>query len=228
MAHGTAGVYNCPVDLFQSIVDVIRDPGEIIRWGGYPGLALIVFVETGALVFFLPGDSLLVMAGVYAAKGDLSMWALNLLLAPVAVLGNASSYLIAHRLGPHLFTSRSTFLRPEHLEKAHAFYEKHGGKAVILARFLPIVRTFVPVVAGAARMDLGRFLLHSAMGAVAWVLSMTVIGYALGNTVPHLDRHIEKVVAAVIVVSLLPGAFEWWRHRRRERAAGAPADVDQA
>jgi membrane-associated protein len=220
-------VYNCPVDLFQWIVDVIRDPGEIIRWGGYPGLALIVFVETGALVFFLPGDSLLVMAGVYAAKGDLSMWALNLLLAPVAVLGNGSSYLIAHRLGPRLFTSRSRFLRPEYLEKAHAFYEKHGGKAVVLARFLPIVRTFVPVVAGAARMDLGWFLLHSAAGAVAWVLSMTLIGYALGNTVPHLDRHIEKVVVAVILVSLLPGAIEWWRHRRRERAARAPADVDQ-
>ena len=230
MARGSPRVYNCPVELIQSIVDVIRDPGEIIRWGGYPGLALIVFVETGALVFFLPGDSLLVMAGVYAAKGDLSMWALNLLLVPVALLGNASSYLIANRLGPRLFTSRSRLLRPEHLEKAHAFYEKHGGKAVVLARFLPIVRTFVPVVAGAARMDLRRFLLHSAVGAAAWVLSMTFIGYALGNTIPHLDRHIEKVVAAVILISLLPGAIEWWRHRRRARAAAAaaPADVDQA
>jgi membrane-associated protein len=215
------------VDLFQSLVDVIRDPGELIRWGGYPGLSLVIFVETGALVFFLPGDSLLVMAGVYAAKGDLSMWILNGLLFPAALLGNVSSYAIARRLGPRLFRGGSRLLKPEHLEKAHAFYEKHGGKAIVLARFLPIVRTFVPIVAGAARMDYRRYLLFSAVGGLAWVLSMTLIGYGLGNTIPHLEKHIEKVAIIVIVVSLLPGAIEWWRHRRRARAAaGVPADAE--
>jgi membrane-associated protein len=213
------------VDLFQWLIDVIRDPGELIRWGGYPGLSLIIFVETGALIFFLPGDSLLVMAGVYAAKGDLSMWLLNLLLVPAAVLGNMSSYFIANRLGPRLFTSHSRLLRPEHLEKAHAFYEKHGGKAIVLARFLPIVRTFVPIVAGAARMDYRRYLFFSTLGGLAWVLSMTLIGFGLGNTIPHLERHIEKVAVIVIVVSLLPGAFEWWRHRRRVRAAASAAQA---
>jgi len=215
-------VYTWPVQIFDAFIDLIRDPGELIRWGGYPGLALIIFAETGALVFFLPGDSLLVMAGVYAAKGDLSMWILNGLLVPLAVLGNMSSYFVASRLGPRLFTSRSRLLKPEHLEKAHAFYEKHGGKAIVLARFLPIVRTFVPIVAGAARMDYRKFFLYSAVGAAAWILSMTLLGYALGNTIPHLDRHIEKVVVIVIVVSLLPGAFEWWRARRRKAAGAAP------
>jgi membrane-associated protein len=215
------------VEIFRWFIDLIRDPGELIRWGGYPGLSLIIFAETGALVFFLPGDSLLVMAGVYAAKGDLSMWVLNLLLVPAAQIGNMSSYFIASRLGPRLFNSRSRLLKPEHLEKAHAFYEKHGGKAIVLARFLPIVRTFVPIVAGAARMDFRKFFFYSATGALAWVLSMTLIGYALGNTIPNLERHIEKVALLVILVSLLPGAVEWWRIRRRRAAtAAAPADAE--
>jgi membrane-associated protein len=211
------------VELLQWLIGLVRDPGELIRWGGYPGLSLIIFAETGALVFFLPGDSLLVMAGVYAAKGDLSMWVLNLLLVPAAQIGNMSSYFIASRLGPRLFTSRSRLLKPEHLEKAHAFYEKHGGKAIVLARFLPIVRTFVPIVAGAARMDFRKFFGFSALGALAWVLSMTLIGFGLGNTIPNLERHIEKVALIVILVSLLPGAFEWWRARRR-RATSADAE----
>jgi membrane-associated protein len=204
------------------IVEVIRDPGELIRWGGYPGLSLVVFVETGALIFFLPGDSLLVMAGVYAAKGDLSIWLLNVLLIPAAALGGISSYALASRIGPRLFTSESRLLKPEYLLAARAFYEKHGGKAIVLARFLPIVRTFVPVVAGAARMDYRRYTFFNVLGAAAWVLSMTLIGYALGASVPDLERHIEKVAVIVIAVSLLPGFVGWWRHRR-SRAAPAPA-----
>jgi membrane-associated protein len=206
------------VAFLQWIVDVVRDPGELIRWGGYPGLSLIVFAETGALVFFLPGDSLLVMAGVYAAKGDLSMWILNLLLVPAAALGGISSYALASRIGPRLFTRRSRLLKPEHLVAAHAFYERHGGKAVVLARFLPVVRTFVPVVAGAARMDYRRYTVFNFVGAAAWVLSMTFIGYGLGTTVPNLEQHIEKVAAAVILLSLAPGFIGWLRHRRARNA----------
>lgn len=204
------------------IIGVIRDPGELIRWGGYPGLTLVVFAETGALIFFLPGDSLLVMAGVYAAKGDLSMWTLNALIIPAAALGGISSYWMASRIGPRLFTSESRLLKPEHLLAAHAFYEKHGGKAIVLARFLPIVRTFVPVVAGAAKMDYRRYTFFNVLGAALWVLSMTLIGYALGTSVPNLEKHIEKVAIIVIAISLLPGFIGWMRHRRAKAAATPP------
>jgi membrane-associated protein len=216
------------VSFLNWIVDVIRDPGELVRWGGYPGLSLIVFAETGALVFFLPGDSLLVMAGVYAAKGDLSIWVLNLLLIPAAALGGISSYAIASRVGPRLFTRRSRLLKPEHLLAAQAFYEKHGGKAIVLARFLPVVRTFVPVVAGAARMDYRRYTFFNVVGAAAWVLSMTLIGYGLGASVPDLEKHIEKVVVIVIAISLLPGFVGWWRHRRGKATAEAAPTLPTA
>jgi membrane-associated protein len=226
-------VYTRAVELIRWFVELIRDPGELIRWGGYPALALIVFLETGALVFFLPGDSLLVMAGVYAANGNLSIWALNLLLVPLAVLGDATSYTIGARTGPHIFNRpRSRLFRPEHVRAAHEFYERHGGKAIILARFMPLVRTFVPVVAGVAKMRYRDFAAYNVVGATAWVLSMTLIGFGLGNTIPNLQHHIEKVVIAVILVSLVPGVVEYVRARRRAaRAAAAPpaprpADVE--
>jgi membrane-associated protein len=216
------------VDLVRWFIELIRDPGELIRWGGYPALAIIVFLETGALVFFLPGDSLLVMAGVYAAKGDLSIWALNLLLIPLAILGDATSYHIGKKAGPHIFNRpRSRLFRPEHLKAAHDFYEKHGGKAIILARFMPLVRTFVPVVAGVAQMGYRRFATYNVIGAAAWVLSMTLLGYGLGSSIPNLERHIEKVIVVVVLLSIAPGLFEWWRARRRRGAASPrPADVE--
>jgi membrane-associated protein len=208
------------VDLIRWLVELVRDPGELIRWGGYPALGLIVFLETGALVFFLPGDSLLVMAGVYAANGNLSILALNLLLIPLAIAGDATSYTIGARSGPHIFNRpRSRFFRPEHVLLAHAFYEKHGGKAIILARFMPLVRTFVPVVAGVARMRYRDFAVFNVVGAAAWVLSMTLLGYGLGNTIPNLDRHIEKVVVVVVLVSIAPGIVEVVRARRRNARA---------
>ena len=221
-------MYTSAVEIIRWFIDLIRDPGELIRWGGYPALALIVFLETGALVFFLPGDSLLVMAGVYAAKGDLSIWALNLLLIPLAILGDATSYFIGARAGPKLFNARSRLFKPEHMRAAHDFYERHGGKAIILARFVPVVRTFVPVVAGIAQMTYRKFAAYNVIGAAAWVLSMTLLGYGLGNSIPNLDKHIEKVVVLVILLSLLPGLFEWLRVRRKARAAaaGAAAEAD--
>lgn len=212
------------MDLIRWLVELIRDPGELIRWGGYPALALIVFLETGALVFFLPGDSLLVMAGVYAANGNLSMVALNLLLIPMAIAGDATSYTIGARSGPHIFNRpRSRLFRPEHVFLAHAFYEKHGGKAIILARFMPLVRTFVPVIAGVAQMRYRDFAVFNIVGATAWVLSMTFLGYGLGSTIPNLQQHVEKVIVAVVFVSVLPGLIEWWRARRRARTAVPPA-----
>jgi membrane-associated protein len=203
------------VSAIQWLIDLIRNPGEIIAWGGYPALAIIVFLETGALVFFLPGDSLLVMAGLYAAKGDLDIGFLNALLIPMAVAGDATSYWIGRRAGPHLFNRpRSRFFNPDHVQAAHDFYERHGGKAIILARFMPLVRTFVPVVAGVAGMSYRRFATFNVVGGAAWVGSMTLIGYVLGTRFPLLVEHIEKVIITVVVLSFLPGLYEWLRSRR--------------
>jgi membrane-associated protein len=210
------------VAVIQWIIELLRNPGEIIAWGGYPALAAVIFLETGAMVFFLPGDSLLVMAGFYAAKGDLNIWALNGLLIPLAIAGDATSYWIGTRTGPHLFNRpRSRFFRPEHVRAAHAFYERHGGKAIILARFMPLVRTFVPVVAGIGGMSYRRFASFNVIGAAAWVASMTLIGFGLGSRFPMLVQHIEKVIVVVVVLSVLPGAIAWLRSRR---AAASEAD----
>lgn len=206
-------------DVLERLLELIRDPGAAIIWGGYAALAIIVFVETGALVFFLPGDSLLVTAGFYAAAGKLSIVLLNAIVVPCAILGPILSYWIGAKLGPHVFNRpRSRFFRPEHVQAAHAFYEKHGGAAVVIARFMPIVRTFVPVVAGVARMPYGRYTLYNVLGGAGWVLSMTLIGYFLGNVFPGLVKRIELVIVAVVILSLLPGIISWLRARKRAAA----------
>ena len=213
------------LDFFRWLIHLVREPGELIAWGGYPGLALIVFLETGALVFFLPGDSLLVMAGLYAAQGSLDIFLLNLILIPAAVAGNITSYYIGAKMGPKLFSRpRSRFFRPEHLQAAHRFYEKHGGAAIVIARFMPIVRTFVPIVAGMGGMSPKKFHFYNVVGAAAWLLSMTIIGYALGSRFPVLVRHLEKVIVVVVLASLLPAIIGIVRVRleaRREARANA-------
>ena len=206
------------LDFFRWLIHLIREPGELITWGGYPGLALIVFLETGALVFFLPGDSLLVMAGLYAAKGDLNLFLLNAIVIAAAWAGPLLSYWIGARMGPRLFNRpRSRFFRPEHLRSAHSFYEKHGGKAIIIARFMPLVRTFVPVIAGMAQMKYRRYVLFTVIGGAAWVLSMTLLGYFLGIRFPILGKHIEKVIIAVVLLSLVPGIIAYLKGRRRSK-----------
>jgi membrane-associated protein len=201
------------MELLQKLLGLIRDPGAIIEWAGYPGLALIIFVETGALIFFLPGDSLLFMAGLYAGKGDLDIWLLQLLLIPMAVAGDATSYLIGSRAGPAIFNRpESRFFKPAHLKAAHAFYERHGGKAIILARFMPIVRTFVPVVAGVAQMPYRRFASFNVVGGAAWVASMTVAGYFLGQF-EFVKKRIELIVVGIILISVLPAVVAWARQR---------------
>jgi membrane-associated protein len=198
--------------LSHSLIDMLRNPGELIAWGGYPALALIVFLETGAMVFFLPGDSLLVMAGFYAAKGDLNLIWLNLLLCPLAVLGDACSYTIGRRMGPQLFNRPGArLLKPQHLAAAQAFYDRHGGRAIILARFVPVVRTFVPIVAGVAGMQYRRFFTYNAVGGIGWVASMTCLGFTLARVWPGAVDHAERVVLAVVAVSLLPGLIEFAR-----------------
>lgn len=211
-------------DAFHWLIGLVRDPGALIAWGGYPGLALIIFLETGALVFFLPGDSLLVMAGLYAAQGSLDIVLLNVLLIPCAVIGDACSYFIGARAGPRLFNKpESRFFKPQHLKTAHDFYEKHGGKAIIIARFMPLVRTFVPVVAGMATMSYRRFALYNVVGAASWILSMTLIGYVLGVRFPVLVEHIEKVIIVVVLLSITPGIVSYIQARRR-RKSGSESD----
>jgi membrane-associated protein len=189
------------------------DPTHLIQMFGYPGLTLIVFLETGAMVFFLPGDSLLFMAGLFAGNGDLNIFYLWLLLIPAAIIGDAVSYFIGSKMGPALFNKpESRFFKPAHMKAAHDFYEKHGGKAIIMARFMPIVRTFVPVVAGIGKMPYQRFAMFNAVGGLAWVTSMTIAGYFLGQ-IPFVKKNIELMVIGIIFLSILPGIIAWLRAR---------------
>ena len=201
------------------------DPTYLIQLFGYPGLTLIVFVETGAMIFFLPGDSLLFMAGLFAGNGDLNLAMLQLLLIPAAILGDATSYFIGSKMGPALFNKpESKLFKPKHLKAAHDFYEKHGGKAIIMARFMPIVRTFVPVVAGIGKMPYRRFAAFNAIGGAAWVSSMTLAGYFLGQF-EIVKKHIELMVIGIIFLSVLPGIIAWLRARKSGGDGGAAAPV---
>jgi membrane-associated protein len=211
------------LDLIQSFFKTLYNVPELIRWGGMVGLILIVFAETGLMIgFFLPGDSLLVTAGLFAAKGDLNIWWLNISLILAAVIGDAVGYWIGYKAGKALYSRpNSFFFRRQHLIATHEFYEKHGGKTIIIARFMPIFRTFAPVVAGAAEMTYRRFAVFNIIGGVLWVISMTLTGYFLGLAVPDLEKHIHIVVAVVIALSLLPAAIAWLKAKLDARKVPA-------
>ncbi len=201
----------------------LLDPTHLIQLFGYPGLTAIVFFETGAMIFFLPGDSLLFMAGLFAGEGTLNLGILQLLLIPAAVLGDATSYFIGSRMGPALFSRpESKLFKPAHMKAAHDFYEKHGGKAIILARFMPIVRTFVPVVAGIGKMPYRRFFSFNVVGGVSWVVSMTVAGYFLGQF-EFVKKRIELIVIGIILLSVLPGIIAWLKARTAKPPVEAPS-----
>ena len=206
------------MELIQEFFRRIYNVPELIRMGGLIGLVAVVFAETGLMVgFFLPGDSLLVTAGLFAAKGDLNIVWLNLALMAAAILGDATGYWIGRRAGHALYSRPDSFLfRKQHLIKTHEFYERHGGKTIVIARFVPIIRTFAPVVAGAAEMTYRHFALYNIMGGIGWVASMTLIGYFLGRTIPDIDKHIHVVVAVVIFLSLLPGIISIVREKLRK------------
>ena len=207
------------------------DPRTIVA-AGYLVLILVVFAETGlAMGFFLPGDSLLVVAGIFAARGDLNVFVLLFALFVAAVVGDAVGYYTGAKLGPRVFTRQKSLLfRPGHLEKARAFYEKYGGKTIIIARFIPIVRTFAPIVAGAAQMPYRRFVLFNVFGGFLWVFSMILAGYFLGSLLRdqfgiNLDEHIEKVVVVVVALSLMPPLIEYLKTRREKRLRRQAGDV---
>ena len=192
---------------------------DLVRWGGYTVLVAIVFTETGLLVgFFLPGDSLLITAGLVAAAGGLDIWLLNLLLSAAAIVGDSVGYAIGYRTGPRIFRQEeSRWFSRKHLIRTREFYERHGGKTIVLARFIPIIRTFAPVVAGVGQMEYRRFIAYNALGGVGWVVSMTWAGYVLGRSIPDIGRHIHVVVAIVVVLSVLPIGVEWWKARARAK-----------
>src|SRR6202166_1707234 len=188
----------------------------LVESGGTLLVCVIVFIETGFFVgFFLPGDSLLVIAGVFAGNGNLNLAKLLLLVPLCAIVGDQIGYWIGRQAGQALYRREDSFVfRKRHLERAHEFYEKYGGKTVIMARFMPIVRTFCPPVAGAAMMPYGRYVAFDIVGGILWVGSMILGGYSLGRSVPNIGQRIHYVIAAVIVLSVLPAIISIVRARR--------------
>ena len=203
-------------NLISWFFDTVYNVPELIRLVGFYGLIAIVFAETGLLMgFFLPGDSLLITAGLFAARGDFNVWMLGTVLTIAAIAGDATGYAIGRRTGRALYNRPDSFLfRREHLRITHEYYEKHGGKTIIIARFIPILRTFAPMVAGVAEMGYTRFATYNVVGAFLWVWSMLLGGYALGNMVPNIEQRIHYVVAAVIAISLIPPAWAWLRRKK--------------
>jgi membrane-associated protein len=208
------------VNFIQNFFHTVYNVPELIRVVGQYGLPLIIFAETGLLAgFFLPGDSLLITAGLFAARGDLNLALLIVTLIPAAILGNATGYQIGKRAGKALYSRPDSLLfRREHLQMTHDYYERHGGKTIIIAQFAPILRTFAPVVAGVGGMSYRRFASYNVVGAVAWITSMTLGGYLLGNVIPGIDKNIDRVIIVVIAISLLPVVIGWLRSRRSDRS----------
>ncbi|MEF3696001.1 DedA family protein [Desulfolutivibrio sp.] len=211
--------------LFDFVLHVDRHLAEIVGQYGvwtYMILFCIIFLETGFVVTpFLPGDSLLFAAGALAGAQIMDPWLLNGLLVVAAISGDNTNYWIGRLVGPAVFERESRFINRKYLEKAHGFYDRHGGKTVVIARFLPIIRTFAPFVAGIARMDYRHFLACSIAGGVLWITLFTWAGYFFGN-MPFVRKNFSVVILAIIVISILPGVIEFVRARRaaaRERAS---------
>mgnify|MGYP000692917225 CR=1 FL=1 len=216
--------------LISALIDFLHtltDPEALIRllsttitgWWGYVMLFAIVFAETGLLVgFFLPGDSLMFTVGVVAGAGQLDIVLINIVLIAAAIIGDGVGYSLGRRAGPHIFNRpNSRFFNREHLERTHAFYEKHGGKTIIYARFIPIIRTFAPFVAGVAEMSYLKFLSYNVFGGIGWVVLLTTAGYYLGS-VEFVRRHFEKVIILIILISVMPIFIEYFKSRRRRAA----------
>jgi membrane-associated protein len=205
------------------LLHFLRDPRALVQAAGYVGLTAIIFTETGLLIgFFLPGDSLLVTAGLLASQPEfgLNVYVMGFILSIAAVAGDTVGYHIGRVSGPRIFSREdSLFFHKKHLIRAQEFYEKHGGKTIVLARFMPIIRTFAPVVAGVGNMKYRTFIAYNVFGGIFWVWSMLFTGYFLGSFIPGIDKHIEKIIIVVIFLSILPGIIAWLRERRRTRAA---------
>jgi membrane-associated protein len=210
-----------PMHSLADLLHTLRDPSALITAVGMVGIPIIIFLETGLLFPMLPGDSLLVTAGLLASQPNgpvqLNVWILGVCCSFAAILGNTSGYFIGHRAGRALFTREdSRFFKRAHLLRAHEFYEKHGGKTIIMAQFMPIVRTFAPVVAGAAEMRYATFISYNIFGAIGWIWSMLLLGYFLARQFPLIGNHIEGLVVAVVLLSISPPIAHWFRSRRTQ------------
>ncbi|HLC48021.1 MAG TPA: VTT domain-containing protein [Candidatus Norongarragalinales archaeon] len=206
-------------DQITTLLHQLYDVESLIRWGGYAVLVFIVFAETGLLFgFFFPGDSLLVTAGILASSGLLDIWTLNLLLVPAAILGDATGYYFGKKAGKALYSREdSRFFRKEHVLRAKEFYDKHGGKTIILARFIPAVRTFAPIVAGVSGMSYPAFAMYNIVGGILWVSGLTLLGFLLGKTVPDIEKNLLIVIGVVIAISFLPAIWEYRKHRKGKK-----------
>lgn len=217
------------MEILGTFIDILlhldKHLGSIIQQFGiwtYLILFVVVFLETGFVVTpFLPGDSLLFAAGAFAAIGAFDVKWLMLILMAAAILGDTANYWIGHTVGPKVFQKEtSRFFKKEYLDRTHAFYEKHGGKTIIIARFVPILRTFAPFVAGIGRMSYGRFITYNVIGGIGWVVIFVTGGYLFGN-IPAVRKNFSLVVAAIILISVVPIGVEYLRHRRRSRTPAA-------
>jgi membrane-associated protein len=183
----------------------------------YAILFVVIFIETGFVVMpFLPGDSLLFAAGTFAALGAFEVGWLILILAAAAIIGDTVNYWIGHYVGPKVFSKeKARFFKKEHLDRTHAFYERHGGKTIIIARFVPIIRSFAPLVAGIGRMSYGRFIAYNVIGGVGWVVLLVGTGYFFGN-IPVVKKNFSLAILAIIVISTIPVVTEYLRHKKRK------------
>ena len=202
----------------RDLLGLLRDPTALITAVGTAGITTIIFIETGLLFPFLPGDSLLVTAGLLASKTDgpiqLNVVMLGILGTLASVAGNQVAYVIGRRTGRALYARPdSRWFKRKHLEEAHGYYDRHGGKTIVIARFMPIIRTFAPVVAGIAGMPPATFLLYNIIGGAAWVWSMLLVGYLLAVHVPVVGEHIEGLIVVIVALSLMPAGIAWLRRR---------------
>jgi membrane-associated protein len=205
------------VDFFVHLDEYLALIVDVVGPWTYIVLFFIIFAETGFVVTpFLPGDSLIFAASAFAAKGHLSPWLLLFPLIVAAIVGDSVNYAIGHYLGPRVFREDVRFLKREYLERTHQFYEKHGGKTIILARFVPIVRTFAPFVAGVGAMTYHKFILYNVVGGIAWVSIFTFLGYFFGS-IPFVEENFSTVVFAIIFLSILPPIIEAIRERGKSK-----------
>lgn len=209
------------MDIILQIVDFILHVDVylndiIARYGAWTLalLFLIIFLETGVVVTpFLPGDSLIFAAATFAARGSLNPWVMFVLLSIAAITGDTVNYWIGHRVGAKAYTGEVKWIKKEYMERTHAFFEKHGGKTIFLARFVPIIRTFAPFVAGVSQMTYGFFIRWNIIGGVVWVAIFTLLGYFFGN-IPFVQQNFELVIIAIIVLSLIPAVVEGLKARK--------------
>jgi membrane-associated protein len=194
------------------------DPVTIIQSIGYGGILAIIFAECGLFFgFFLPGDSLLFTAGFLASQGLLSIVPLIIFTIIAAILGESVGFAFGKKIGPMLFEKlESRFFKPAHVKKAHEFFVHHGNKAVFLARFLPIVRTFVPIIAGVAGMPTKQFTIYNIIGGSVWISSMTLLGYILGKQVAHAEKYLYPIILGIVLISFIPAFREWQKAKKKK------------